>query len=75
MSNSSKKVEESTSVGNDAKLPVVGSAFLVTVGTRAGVYRVIVIAKGEAECMNKVQLSFDDYEWMDVREDFGKPLF
>lgn len=71
----STEVQNTTSSQHDAKLPVVGSAFLVTVGTKAGVYRVIVIAKGEAECMNKVQLSFGDYEWMDVREDFGKPLF
>ena len=75
MPNRNSKVQPTSDSGNAAKLPVVGSAFLVTVGTRAGVYRVIVIAKGEAECMNKVQLSFDDYEWMDVREDFGKPLF
>lgn len=69
------KDKTKTEAQHDAKLPVVGSAFLVSVGTKAGVYRVIVIAKSEAECMNKVQLSFDDYEWMDVREDFGKPLF
>ena len=68
-------VTTTTKPQHDAKLPVVGSAFLVTVGTKAGVYRVIVIAKSEAECMNKVQSSFNDYEWMDVRDNFGKPLF
>lgn len=71
----STKYENDTKPQHDAKLPVVDSAFLVSVGTKAGVYRVIVIAKSEAECMNKVQLSFDDYEWMDIRDNFGKPLF
>lgn len=69
------KEKTKTEAQHDAKLPVVDSAFLVSVGTKAGVYRVIVIAKSEAECMNKVQLSFDDYEWMDIRDNFGKPLF
>ena len=74
MNNKEQKVEPTTENGNSTKPLVVGSAYLVTVGCKSGVYRVIVLAKTEAECMNKVQLNFKDYEWQDVRECFGKPL-
>ena len=72
--NSEQNVQPISESGNSTKPLVVGSAYLVTVGCKSGVYRIIVIAKTEAECMNKVQLNFKDYKWMDIRECFGKPL-
>ena len=72
MENKMKKFKLRNSI--NAKPIVEGSAYLVTVGCKSGVYRVIVLAKTKAECMNKVQLNFKDYEWQDVSECFGKPL-